>query len=412
MSSLVWAGCPEGYEENDRTGECKAIPGVAEKVEAKKKAEKEEQELKEALALVAPGKFVKLGPTWATAPMNSEEAIEYYFKGRKLDPIEGIWRWAHLESEFVIVKNTFGLPSNMEYLFFYSDHSKVVKYFDQIADSYIYNHYWLTEKEVSTGFFTSKSVEAWIDYPYEYYLSEDERSLTEQEHHFYYGGSITIPKRLKYVKVYPKLNSEFDFVSGSGTGFFVASDGYIVTNHHVIDGAKNITVTTPSGESFKAEVVSTSFSTDLALLRIPYQTKNYLTFANPGSAGIGNKVFTLGYPISDMLGKEVKYTDGSISSLSGLQGDATFFQISVPIQPGNSGGPLVNADGDVVGVVTATAAVEAFYASVGVMPQNVNWAVKGAYASLLLPPTMEMNERPKSNPIANAKWSVVFIETE
>ena len=69
-------------------------------------------------------------------------------------------------------------------------------------------------------------------------------------------------------------------------------------------------------------------------------------------------------------------------------------------------------DADVVGVVTATAAVEAFYASVGVIPQNVNWAVKGAYASLLLPPTMEMNERPKSNPIANAKWSVVFIETE
>ena len=87
-------------------------------------------------------------------------------------------------------------------------------------------------------------------------------------------------------------------------------------------------------------------------------------------------------------------------------------RISVPIQPGNSGGPLINADGDVVGVVTATAAVEAFYKSVGVMPQNVNWAVKGAYASLLLPPTMEMNERPKSNPIANAKWSVVFIETE
>ena len=99
---------------------------------------------------------------------------------------------------------------------------------------------------------------------------------------------------------------------------------------------------------------------------------------------------------SHILGKEVKYTDGSISSLSGLQGDATFFQINVPIQPGNSGGPLVNADGDVVGVVTATAAVEAFYKSVGAMPQNVNWAVKGAYASLLLPPTMEMNERPKS----------------
>lgn len=159
-------------------------------------------------------------------------------------------------------------------------------------------------------------------------------------------------------------------------------------------------------------MVSTSFSTDLALLRIPYQTKNYLTFANPGSADIGDQVFTLGYPVSDILGKEVKYTDGSISFLSGLQGNATFFQISVPVQPGNSGGPLVNQDGNVVGVVTAVAAVAEFYRATGSLPQNVNWAVKGAYASLFLPPTMERNEWPKSNPIANAKWSVVFIETE
>ena len=218
-------------------------------------------------------------------------------------------------------------------------------------------------------------------------------------------------KRVLNYRTYPKDEGSVN-VSSRGTGFFVSSNGYIVTNHHVIQGANKITVTTQSGESFQAKVVSKSTATDLALLRIPYQTKNYLTFANPGSTDTGQQVFTLGYPVSDILGKEVKYTDGSISSLSGLQGDATFFQISVPIQPGNSGGPLVNADGDVVGVATATAAVEAFYASVGVIPQNVNWAVKGAYASLLLPPTMEMNERPKTNPIANAKWSVVFIEIE
>ena len=108
----------------------------------------------------------------------------------------------------------------------------------------------------------------------------------------------------------------------------------------------------------------------------------------------------------------MKYTDGSISSLSGIQGDATFFQISVPIQPGNSGGPLVNQEGNVVGIVTATAAVEAFYQATGSMPQNVNWAVKGAYASLLLPPGIQQDERTIGNPITNAKWSVVFIETK
>ena len=209
---------------------------------------------------------------------------------------------------------------------------------------------------------------------------------------------------------FPKQATEQ--ITGSGTGFFVSNDGLIITNHHVIKGANEISVTVATGETFTAKVVSASATTDLALLRIPHQNKNYLAFEKPGSSEIGDDVFTLGFPISDLLGKEVKYTDGSISSLSGIQGDATFFQISVPIQPGNSGGPLVNEKGNVVGIVTSTAAVEAFYQATGSLPQNVNWAVKGAYASLLLPPGIQQDERSIANPITNAKWSVVFIETK
>ena len=116
--------------------------------------------------------------------------------------------------------------------------------------------------------------------------------------------------------------------------------------------------------------------------------------------------------VSDILGKEVKYTDGSISSLSGIQGDATFFQISVPVQPGNSGGSLVNQDGNGVGVVTAVAAVAEFYRATGSLPQNVNWAVKGACASLILPSRVRKGERTTDNPIKNTKNSVVFIEVK
>jgi len=412
MSGLVWASCPEGYEENDRTGQCKAIPGVAEKVAA----EKEEQELE---ANLAPGKFVKyLEPTWITKPMNTQEAIEYYLKGRKLDPIEGAWLYqndwvGYAEYEFVIVKNAFNIARGYQYIGILTHivtprtvdpatHRKTKEWAKIIPGVVI--QLWNDRDGALVGRHLD-----WVDsVPYKQSRPASKKSYIASDGHMVYpDGSV------KYIRLYPEdADQPIKEVAGSGTGFFVSSDGYVVTNHHVIEGANKITVTTPSGESFEAKVVSTSTSTDLALLRISYQTKNYLTFTNSGSADIGDQVFTLGYPVSDILGKEVKYTDGSISSLSGLQGDATFFQISVPIQPGNSGGPLVNADGDVVGVVTATAAVEAFYASVGVMPQNVNWAVKGAYASLLLPPTMEMNERPKSNPIANAKWSVVFIETE
>ena len=72
----------------------------------------------------------------------------------------------------------------------------------------------------------------------------------------------------------------------------------------------------------------------------------------------------------------------------------------------------VNQDGNVVGVVTAVAAVEAFYKATGSLPQNVNWAVKGAYASLLLPPDIQRKKRSTKDPITNTKWSVVFIETD
>jgi len=137
-----------------------------------------------------------------------------------------------------------------------------------------------------------------------------------------------------------------------------------------------------------------------------------LNFASPGAADIGDDVFTLGFPISDILGKEVKYSEGVINSLSGIQGDATFFQISVPIQPGNSGGPLVNQAGDVVGIVTATAAVEEFYKATGSLPQNVNWAVKAAYASLILPSSARKGKRAIDNPVKNTKFSVVFIEVK
>ena len=84
----------------------------------------------------------------------------------------------------------------------------------------------------------------------------------------------------------------------------------------------------------------------------------------------------------------------------------------VRVQPGNSGGPLINERGNVVGIVTSTAAVEAFYNATGSLPQNINWAVKGAYASLLMPPGVQRGARSTTNPITNAKWSVVFIETK
>jgi S1-C subfamily serine protease len=88
----------------------------------------------------------------------------------------------------------------------------------------------------------------------------------------------------------------------------------------------------------------------------------------------------MGYPVAEILGQGPKYTNGVVNSLSGVGGEASLLQISVPVQPGNSGGPLVNERGEVVGIVTSTAAVQTFLAVTDSLPQNVNWAVKAEYA--------------------------------
>ena len=169
----------------------------------------------------------------------------------------------------------------------------------------------------------------------------------------------------------------------TGTCFAVRPNGVLLTNYHIIEGAKSIRVRFADGTVTNATVHKISPSTDLAILRVNRRTSDFLPLARQGSVRVGDHVFTMGYPVTDVLGQEPKFTEGSVSALSGLRGEASLLQISVPVQPGNSGGPLVNERGEVVGVVTSTAAVQAFLSATGTLPQNVNWAVKADYIRLM-----------------------------
>jgi S1-C subfamily serine protease len=186
----------------------------------------------------------------------------------------------------------------------------------------------------------------------------------------------------------PKVASRLP-KSASKTVFgtcFAVSPTEILTSHHVVADADLVTITFPGAAETGAVVVQHSQATDLAVLKISGESPAALALAPMRSLVIGEEVFTIGYPLTDILGVEPKFTEGSVSSLSGLKGDASYFQMSVPIQPGNSGGPVVNMRGEVVGVVASTAAIEAFYSSSGVLPQSINWASKSGYARLMFEP--------------------------
>jgi len=134
---------------------------------------------------------------------------------------------------------------------------------------------------------------------------------------------------------------------------------------------------------FEAQIIKGDPANDVALLKVLAETKP-LPFFDQSRISKGEEVFTLGYPLMLIQGQEQKATFGRINSLSGITDDFRFMQIDVPVQPGNSGGPLINTKGEVIGVVTATLDQLITLKISGALPQNVNYALKFEYVIPLL----------------------------
>ena len=183
----------------------------------------------------------------------------------------------------------------------------------------------------------------------------------------------------------------------SGTGFAL-KDRYVVTNYHVVEEAKSITIRGIKGDfnkSYPATVVGSDKINDLALLKI--SDPSFQGFwAVPYSitsttAEVGEDVFVLGYPLTSTMGDEIKLTTGVISSKTGFQGDVALYQISAPIQPGNSGGPLFDKKGNVIGVVSAKHAGA----------ENVGYAIKSSYLRNLIESSTSSSIIPTNNTVSS-----------
>jgi len=168
--------------------------------------------------------------------------------------------------------------------------------------------------------------------------------------------------------------------SSSGSGFVVAV-GRALTNHHVIDGCQRVSVRTPQGQTLPARVMATDPRRDLALLGYDGQAGPALRFREGPAVARGEMVVTYGFPLSGVLSSGPSLTTGDISALAGLRDNPLHYQISAPVQPGNSGGPLLDSRGHVVGVVVSKLnAMRIAQMTGGDIPQNVNFAIKGAEA--------------------------------
>ncbi|MFM2149262.1 MAG: hypothetical protein RLZZ187_1568 [Pseudomonadota bacterium] len=167
----------------------------------------------------------------------------------------------------------------------------------------------------------------------------------------------------------------------TGTGFVVAQ-GRAMTNHHVIEDCRGgVQLRTAGGQEMPARVLASDRGRDLALLEVPANAGPPLPFRRDGvTVRRGEGVVTYGFPLAGILSSGPTLTTGEISALAGLGDNQQQFQISAPVQPGNSGGPLLDMGGAVVGVIVSKLNAQRVAQRTGDIPQNVNFAVKGTEA--------------------------------
>jgi len=203
---------------------------------------------------------------------------------------------------------------------------------------------------------------------------------------------------------------------GQGTCFALNADGYLITNYHVIENAKEITVKGIDGDystKYGATLIANDKTNDLALLKIGNKNVRFNGIPySVRSSGVqqGEKVYAIGFPIAQVLGQEVKLTDGIISAKSGVDGDVSKFQISAAVNPGNSSGPLIDEQGNLIGVIYAKSTIA----------ESAGYAVKASYLQTFLsnvdgleysPLSGSLNGKAITEIIAEWKKFIFIVET-
>jgi len=197
--------------------------------------------------------------------------------------------------------------------------------------------------------------------------------------------SNTTPSDTTISKDNPSAQATSSLATGTA---WQISNTYLVTSNHVIAGANSIAIMVNANDIRTAEVVSNDISNDIAIIKIqgvPLTTPP-LTLA-PKQSKLGSKVSIIGFPHPDILGPKIQASSGEISGFGGISNDPRYYQISAPVQLGNSGGPLLNQQGEVIGLVSSKLNELNMLKERGELPQNINFAIKSSYIQALIDST-------------------------
>ena len=205
------------------------------------------------------------------------------------------------------------------------------------------------------------------------------------------GSADAIEAAAKCVAYYTNTNQQTETGAiskpdepriASGTGFFVSSDGRILTNSHVVNGCSAVSVGRPGSTLQPATVIARDTKNDLALLSSQLKPERVATMRT--NVRLGENVAVYGFPLAGILPSTGNFTLGNIAATAGLRDDTRMLQISAPVQLGNSGGPLLDQDANVVGVVVGKLNALAAAEALADIPQNINFAIKSVVATTFL----------------------------
>ena len=171
-------------------------------------------------------------------------------------------------------------------------------------------------------------------------------------------------------------SSEDISVESVGTGFFINEEGYAVTNNHVVNGKKNLTLSIKE-KDYKARVIAIDAQNDLAILKTDEKVDHFFFLASEDAQRMDD-VIAIGFGFGKSISNEVKTTKGVVSALAGINNNYSQVQIDASLQPGNSGGPVINSNGLVIGVAVAKMDAEVVFQYTGSLPEGISFAIKSS----------------------------------
>ena len=340
---------------------------------------------------------------WYVAGYSEQVAMNYFTNSTMLEPVEGIWQSTD--------GYKYAIEKDVENSRRVSGKYRVIV-LESSSDGWNLG-------EIK-GFITPGSVDG--VYSFKYYTRKSDRSNTSSQNVFLVMKSSVIMtfKRIdgggeiSMFRLFPQVDSGVAGGGGSvsqgnepqwyGSGVVIA-DKYIATNYHVVEDAKSLVVCGIGGDfntTYKVQVVVTDQNNDLAIVKVvddKFQGFGMLPYGfNFSTVDVGTEIFALGFPKTDIMGYEVKVTNGIINSKTGFQGDVSRYQMSATITNGNSGGPVFDYKGNLIGIsVSGIAKAD--------VAQNVNYAVKSIYLQTLIQSCTEKINVPNRNIIANFQLS-------